>query len=116
MAGLPKIKEWKAKLVFTLVYFLWLVMWRILDLPCLFQHFLHIPCPGCGMTRATIAALHLDFTAAFGYHLMFWAMPLLYLYFLFDGRLCGNPRADKAILWTIAAGFLVNWAILLANA
>lgn len=27
-----------------------------------------IPCPGCGMTRATLSALHGDFATAFRYH------------------------------------------------
>ncbi len=31
---------------------------------CLFQYFLHIPCPGCGVTHALLGVLRLDFTAA----------------------------------------------------
>lgn len=116
MKGFPKIKEWKAKLAYTLAYFVTIVIFRVFDLPCIWQHFLHIPCPGCGMTRATLAALHLQFAAAFRYHLMFWAMPLLYLYFLLDGKLFRKPMIDKIVLWSIAAGFLINWVIHLVNA
>ncbi len=92
-----------------------LILWRWIDLPCVWQYFLHIPCPGCGMTRATLAALHFDFVAAFGHHLMFWAMPLLYIYFLTGGRLLPKPIIDKVILCGIAAGFAINWGIHLAG-
>lgn len=114
MARIPKIKEWKTKLLLTAGYVLVLILWRWVDLPCVWQHFLHIPCPGCGMTRAVLAALHFDFAAAFRHHLMFWAMPLLYIYFLLDGRLFRKPCIDKVILWGIALGFAINWGIQLA--
>ena len=35
---------------------------------CPFRFFFGISCPGCGMTRALLAALRLDFAAAFSYH------------------------------------------------
>ena len=34
---------------------------------CPFRFFFGISCPGCGMTRALLAALRLDFAAAFSY-------------------------------------------------
>ncbi len=43
---------------------------------------LHVPCPGCGMTRATLAALHGDFTESFRMHpLAMFFTPMLGLYF-----------------------------------
>jgi hypothetical protein len=43
---------------------------------------LHIPCPGCGMTRATIAALHGHFAESFRMHpLAMIFTPMLGLYF-----------------------------------
>ena len=45
---------------------------------CPIQYFLHIPCPGCGITRAYIAILSLDWKAAFRYHpLFFMVLPIL---------------------------------------
>lgn len=42
---------------------------------------LRIPCPGCGMTRATLSALHGDFATAFRYHpLAFLIVPLFASY------------------------------------
>ena len=45
---------------------------------CPIRHFLHIPCPGCGITRAYLALLSLDWKAAFRYHpLFFMVLPIL---------------------------------------
>ena len=58
-----------------------------------------LPCPGCGMTRAFIRLLHLDFAGAWQMH------PFVYLYaFLF----CGSEYED--IYWE----FLIQkaWKIL----
>ena len=45
---------------------------------CPVHYFLHIPCPGCGITRAYIAILSLDWKAAFRYHpLFFMVLPIL---------------------------------------
>ena len=39
-----------------------------LGITCPIRHLLGISCPGCGMTRACVSALQLDFSAAFNYH------------------------------------------------
>ena len=38
---------------------------------CPVKYFLGIACPGCGMTRAWLAVLRLDFATAFAYHPLF---------------------------------------------
>lgn len=106
---MPRISQPKQKLILTavaagVVFVVWLF-----QLPCVYRFLLGVRCPGCGMTRAVMAALRLDFAAAFGYHWMFWAVPVGYLYFLFDGRLLGIKWLDRAVLWLIAVGFLGNW-------
>lgn len=37
-------------------------------LPCPTALLLHLPCPGCGMTRATLALLHGDFAGSIRFH------------------------------------------------
>ncbi len=65
------------------------------------------------MTRAFFSALKLDFSAAFYYHKMFWSLPILYAYFLFDGKIFSrftrSAMTDWAILFLIAIGFVFNW-------
>ncbi len=50
-------------------------VWR--GTPCLFRRLTGIPCPCCGMSRAWIAALRLDFRGAFSFHPVFWSLPVL---------------------------------------
>lgn len=35
---------------------------------CIFKNLFHIPCPGCGLTRAFYSILHGDFCSAFYYN------------------------------------------------
>lgn len=99
----------KFKFAFTIIYLLIVIMASVLKLPCIFIGTIGIPCPGCGMTRALKSALTLDFAKAFSYHWMFPALPVMYIYFLWEGRLFVNKRIDKVIWCVIGIGFLANW-------
>lgn len=56
----------------------WLALY-LLDIGCVFRLMTGIPCPGCGMTRAWLAALRLDFSAALAYHPLFWVVPIAFV-------------------------------------
>ncbi|MFR7750789.1 MAG: DUF2752 domain-containing protein [Collinsella sp.] len=56
----------------------WLALY-LLDIGCVFRLMTGIPCPGCGMTRAWLAALRLDFATAFAYHPLFWVVPIAFV-------------------------------------
>lgn len=49
----------------------------IFGMSCPLKILFGIPCPGCGMTRAIIAILQLDFQAALHYHPMIVFLPFL---------------------------------------
>ena len=62
-----------------------------------------ICCPFCGMTRAHLAALQLDFTAAFAYHpLFFTGLPFLWI--LVHQRLF--QKTWQKVLWWVLVGLL----------
>lgn len=104
-----KIKNWKDKLLTCVIFFVCLVAYWYVQIPCLVKALFGIPCPGCGMTRAYIRVLHLDFVGAFQLHPMFWAMPILFAYYLFDGKLIKNKWINNGVLIVSGVGFLCNW-------
>lgn len=46
----------------------WVIHFLLPQSFCLFQHFLHIPCPGCGITSSVFAVLSGNYTAAWKYN------------------------------------------------
>ena len=104
-----KIRDWKNKLFTIALFALILVGYLILKPTCPMLWLLHIPCPGCGMTRAWLRVLELDFAGAFQMHGMFWSVPLLGFYYLYDWKLFRNRWVDHSILILISLGFAVNW-------
>lgn len=91
-----------------------LIFWVAMELPCPIRHLTGIPCPGCGMGRAWLAALRLDFGQAFAYHPMFWAVPLVALFALYDFRLLPGRRSNGLVLALLALGTAVCYFIRLA--
>ena len=67
---------------------------------CPFYRLTGIPCPGCGMTRAFLAAARLDFGAAFAYHPLFPIFAAETGYVLLRGNILKkhtlSPRAELA--------------------
>lgn len=106
-----KIKQPVLKILITVFYLSVAAVFYFSDISCIFLEIFGIRCVGCGMTRALISALKFDFWGAFGYHFMFWSVPILYLYFLYDGVLFKNKTVNRAVFIVIAVSFLANWII-----
>ncbi len=108
LARIPKWKIWvvvgAAVAAAAIVYF---------TPACLIYSTFGIPCPTCGMTRAWLAALHLDFKTAFSMHPMFWSIPILGIYALRDCRLVRSKVCNRLILGAILFGFAVNYIVIL---
>lgn len=68
-----------------------------------------IPCPGCGMTRAWLAILHLDVTGAAAWHPLFWTLPLIGVLYLARHRL--GTRRFNTCVGILVALFLVVWVV-----
>ena len=107
-----KIRQPGLKLGITAAYLLFVFFMYKLGIRCLFRMWLGVPCPGCGMTRALVRLLRLDFSGAWNYHPMVFFLPLMYVYFLYDGRLFGK-KADRVVWTCLAAGFAAHWLCLL---
>lgn len=74
-----------------------------------------IDCPGCGLTRACLSALRLDFRTAFEYHPLFWLFGAGLVYFIFyeqiKKRLKISGKTEIAILIISSVLFMVVWLI-----
>ena len=81
---------------------------------CFWLAWTGLPCPTCGMTRATVSFVFGRFTEAFAYHPLFWvpyAMALL-------GMICipmkrWRKRAVYGII-CLAALFIATWIVRVA--
>lgn len=105
---LINIKEAGKRAAKILLIFVFCLFYR-----CPFKLFLHIECPGCGMTRAVISVLKLNFRQAFQYHPLFPIVLLGGLYYVFRSQFrkwlhIGSRQED--IMLTIAGLiFLIRW-------
>lgn len=106
---LKKISNLKYKLLITLALLLIVCFLYTLTFGCILFELTGVRCLGCGMTRALLSAIKLDFASAFSYHFMFWSMPILYLCFLKDGNLFRNKKANRVFYILILTGFVINW-------
>ena len=104
-----KIKNLKNKLLIIPFFIIMYILLYLLDTTCIIKYFTNIPCPGCGLTRAYLALFKLDFSKAFHYHPLFWTIPILFLYYLFDGKLFKNKVINNLILIVIILLFINNW-------
>ncbi len=57
-------------------------LFTVLGIGCPIKFITGISCMGCGMTRAWLSVLCLDFKSAFYYHPGFWIPPLVIIYFV----------------------------------
>lgn len=99
----------KDKIFFTVLLISFVMTYYIFSITCPIYKFTGIPCLGCGMTRAWISVLNFEFFEAFKYHSMFWAVPVVYILFIFDLDLYLPKKFVKFIYISILIGFFVNW-------
>lgn len=104
-------KQFLEKIIILAVFAVLVFAARKLGINCIILYLTKIPCPGCGITRACLAALRLEFAQAFSYNPMFWSVPVLFLYFFCDGKVFKNKVIDISLLCSIGMGFLINWVI-----
>ncbi|WP_209972330.1 DUF2752 domain-containing protein [Paenibacillus eucommiae] len=95
--------------------FLYLKVWlpvTNIAIPCVFHEVTGLYCPGCGITRAALSLLRLDFVQAFRYNpLVFILLPLYVIYFIAKKkqmRLVSNGIMTIMLILTLAFGLLRN--------
>lgn len=80
---------------------------------CIFRRITGYPCPGCGMSRACLAALQFKFDEAFEYHPLFFLVPIM----LFIGIVSIYDKNTKRknvyfiAFLTFISALVICWAI-----
>lgn len=80
---------------------------------CPFSNFLDIGCPGCGTTRAIMAALQFDFRMAFKYHPLFLIPVICSLYTVFRDGLHIRKEREQTFIIVFLSMYLLRWIILI---
>ena len=76
---------------------------------CPIYRIFHIECLSCGLFHACLAALRFDFNKAFSSHPMFWSVPILALYVVFEGKPFKKKWLNIVVISVIVAGFIINY-------
>lgn len=100
-------KKHKDLLQFLVILAGYCLIAMLLELPCPIKFVTGISCPGCGMTRALVSAIRLDFAAAFHYHPLWILLPPVALLWLCIGE--RRPRLARVGLIAVAVLFLVTY-------
>lgn len=72
-----------------------------------------IPCAGCGLTRACLSALQLQFQKAFYYHPLFFTVPFIIIFCIFREKL--PDKLTKVMMWTAILAFIIVYIIRFLN-
>ena len=94
-------------LIITAYFIVAYTLMKYFNITCVFLEFVGIPCPGCGMTRAFISLMKLDFYSALKYNAVIFFMPYVFAYILFDFK----HKIHNVLLSIIGIISVVNWII-----
>ncbi len=86
----------------------------ILPIPCPFQSFIGLPCPGCNMTTACYYFLQGKFALAGWFNPAFYLLlifGLLCLLGLWQDRTFLNTRLFRGLLWIVLILWLFIWVV-----
>ena len=106
-------EKYKAYVIFALCFVALILTMMLFHIPCPIKYLTGMSCAGCGMTRALLSALSLDFSAAFYYHpLWILLFPTALLLIVFKAK--KKKIAFNAVLYCVAILFFAVWIYRLA--
>ncbi|QMV42022.1 DUF2752 domain-containing protein [Cohnella cholangitidis] len=68
-----------------------------IGIPCVFHELTGLYCPGCGITRAALSLLRLDFTQAYRYNALVFGLAPIYLMYVMT-RKKRMPRTSNVLM------------------
>jgi len=96
----------KGKFAIAVTIFVVYFLLHVIGIGCPIKFISGISCGGCGMTRAWLSVLHLDFRSAFYYHPLFLLLPVYAFVYFFRNKL-GHKVFDVINLLFITLFVLV---------
>jgi hypothetical protein len=90
------------------VLLLCVVFGQIFHIGCIVKDLIGIPCPGCGLTRATFAFLSLDFKSAFYYHPLFWLVPPVFFLSVYGKKPLFNNKKIEIVIYVTAISLFLG--------
>ncbi|AIO18004.1 hypothetical protein KQ51_00100 [Candidatus Izimaplasma bacterium HR1] len=97
--------------IIILMIILYLLTFQLIDPHgpnCLIKRTIGIPCPGCGMTRASYYLLTLQFEKAAFYHPLVFIMPIIFSILLFNGYGVFNTLFKSKVFWGIIVTLFIG--------
>lgn len=92
------------------------VVLHALGVTCLVKALTGVSCPGCGLTRAWLAALSLDLASAVAYHPLFWAAPVAAVAAIAESWTRGAARrVAHAVALVALVGLVAVWVVRLLS-
>lgn len=89
-------------------------------IPCFFKMFFHIPCPGCGMTRAFREIIHLHILKSFSYNILglpfFLFIFIIQILLIYDviykkNELLDFLRKITKYIYVILLFVMISWVV-----
>lgn len=82
---------------------------QLIGITCPIKFMTGVSCAGCGMTRAWIRVLHLDFAGAFHYHPLFFLPPAVLVMLLLKKHM--SKRVFQVCMLTVILSFLIIYLV-----
>lgn len=103
-----------------LIYLILFLLFYVLnfDWTCPIKYFLHIECPGCGLTRSFKALIHLDIISSIKYNLLgipIFLIVIVSIFYLLKDIIKGENKTTNFILKYISKYYIVIFLILIVN-
>ena len=103
----------KEILIMIGVVSIFVILMYVTGIGCPILKLTGIPCMGCGMTRAAVCLLHLDYAEAWHYHPLIFLMPFCVVALLFAPQM--PKRMVNGILVCVVVLFVVVYMFRLAD-
>ena len=87
------------------------LIFHLVGIGCSIKFISGVSCPGCGMSRAWLWVLLLDFETAFYFHPLFWAVPIFPVLFILNsaGKL-SQKKYDQCLI-IVGTLFIIVWLV-----